>query len=72
LRLNQVPFLEQAKVAFGSLNSESDNIPDETRGANLEAIYTWNENFRSLIGFDFKDAGPIRRAISFTSIRLFR
>jgi vitamin B12 transporter len=55
LRLNQVPFLEQAKVAFGSLNSESDNIPDETRGANLEAIYTWNENFRSLVGFDFKD-----------------
>ncbi len=55
LRLNQAPFLEQARVAFGALNSESDHIPDETRGANLEAIYTWNESFRSLVGFDFKD-----------------
>jgi vitamin B12 transporter len=55
LRLNEVPFLAQKEVPFGSLNSETDHIPDETRGANLEAIYTWAEGFRSLVGFDFKD-----------------
>jgi vitamin B12 transporter len=55
LRLNEVPFLAQEEVPFGSLNSETDHIPDETRGANLEAIYTWAEGFRSLVGFDFKD-----------------
>jgi vitamin B12 transporter len=55
LRLNAQPFPEQKKVPFGSLNSESDHIPDETRGANLETIYTWALGFRSLVGFDFKD-----------------
>jgi len=55
LRLNAMPFPEQARVPFGSLNSESDHIPDETRGANLETIYTWAQGFRSLVGFDFKD-----------------
>jgi vitamin B12 transporter len=55
LRLNEVPFLTQKQVPFGSLNSETDHIPDETRGANLEAIYRWAEGFRSLVGFDFKD-----------------
>ncbi len=55
LRLNALPFLEQARVPFGSLTSESDHIPDETRGANLEAIYTWVPGIRSLAGFDFKD-----------------
>lgn len=55
LRLNALPFLEQAHVPFGSLTSESDHIPDETRGANLEAIYTWAPGLRSLAGFDFKD-----------------
>jgi vitamin B12 transporter len=55
LRLNEVPFLEQKKVPLGSLTSETDHIPDETRGANLEAIYTWAEGFRTLVGFDFKD-----------------
>jgi vitamin B12 transporter len=55
LRLNEVPFLEQKEVPFGSLNSETDHTPDETRGANLEAIYTWAEGFRTLMGFDYKD-----------------
>jgi vitamin B12 transporter len=55
LRLNALPFLEQARVPFGSLTSESDHIPDETRGANLEAIYTWAPDIRTLAGFDFKD-----------------
>jgi outer membrane receptor protein involved in Fe transport len=55
LRLNALPFREQARVPFGSLHSESDHIPDETRGANLETIYTWVPGFRSLAGFDFKD-----------------
>jgi vitamin B12 transporter len=48
LRLNAVPFA-------GNRTSETAHIPDETRGANLETIYTWAEGFRSLIGFDFKD-----------------
>jgi vitamin B12 transporter len=48
LRLNAVPFAHNR-------TSETDHIPDETRGANLETIYTWAEGFRSLIGFDFKD-----------------
>ena len=39
LRLNQLPFPQQAQVPLGSLTSEVDRIPDETRGANLEAIY---------------------------------
>jgi vitamin B12 transporter len=55
LRLNEIPFLEQKEVPFGSLNSETDHIPDETRGANIEAIYTWAVGFRTLVGFDFKD-----------------
>jgi vitamin B12 transporter len=55
LRLNQLPFPEQAQVPFSSLTSEVDHVPDETRGANLEAIYTWTPGFRSLVGFDFKD-----------------
>src|SRR5690242_3077799 len=48
LRLNTIPFA-------GNPTSETDHIPDETRGANIETIYTWAEGFRSLIGFDFKD-----------------
>jgi vitamin B12 transporter len=55
LRVNEVPFIQQAQVAFGSLQSENDHVPDETRGANIEAVYTWNENIRTLVGFDFKD-----------------
>ena len=62
LRLNELPFPEQTQVPFGSLNSESDHIPDETRGANLEAIYTWAPGFRSLVGFDFKDRWVHSRA----------
>lgn len=55
LRLNTTPFLEQTVVPFGSLSSETDHVPDETRGANLEVVYTWAEGIRSLMGFDFKD-----------------
>jgi vitamin B12 transporter len=55
LRLNQLPFPEQAQVPLGSLTSEVDHVPDETRGANAETIYTWAPGFRSLMGFDFKD-----------------
>ncbi|MBF6558905.1 MAG: TonB-dependent receptor [Candidatus Binataceae bacterium] len=55
LRLNTTPFLEQTVVPFGSLSSETDHVPDETRGANLEAVYSWAEGSRSLMGFDFKD-----------------
>jgi hypothetical protein len=35
LRLNEVPFT-------GSPFAETDDIPDETRGGNLDAVYTWN------------------------------
>ncbi len=55
LRVNELPFPEQALVPFSSLTSEVDHVPDETRGANAEAIYTWTPGFRSLVGFDFKD-----------------
>jgi vitamin B12 transporter len=48
LRLNNSPFA-------GSPSSESDNIPDETRGGILEGIYTWSHEFRTLMGFSFLD-----------------
>jgi vitamin B12 transporter len=48
LRINSVPF---ARNPF----AETDDIPDETRGGNLEAIYTWARGVRTLMGFDFLD-----------------
>jgi vitamin B12 transporter len=48
LRLNATPFT-------GNPSSETDHIPDETRGGNLEAIYTWAKGIRTLVGFDFLD-----------------
>ncbi len=48
LRLNETPFA-------GSPSSESDHIPDETRGGILEGIYTWSHEFRTLAGFSFLD-----------------
>jgi vitamin B12 transporter len=48
LRLNELPFTSNP---FG----ESDHIPDETRGGNLDGIYTWNNHFRTLVGFEFLD-----------------
>lgn len=45
LRLNELPFA-------GSPYAETDHIPDETRGGNLDAVYTWNPTFRTLVGFD--------------------
>ena len=48
LRLNNEPFA-------GSASSESDGIPDETRGGILEGIYTWSRRFRTLAGFSFLD-----------------
>ncbi|HXZ87000.1 MAG TPA: TonB-dependent receptor, partial [Candidatus Binataceae bacterium] len=48
LRVNDVPFAT-------SPSSETDHIPDETRGGNLEAIYTWTQNLHTLVGFDFLD-----------------
>src|SRR5215469_162601 len=46
-RINKVP-------SPGLPNSESDDIPDEIWGSNLEAIYTWFTGFDTLAGFDFK------------------
>jgi vitamin B12 transporter len=34
--------------------SEIDRIPEETRGANAEAVYSWCKGWRTLTGFDFK------------------
>src|SRR5262249_29816427 len=47
IRLNQTPFT-------GFEGSEIDNIPEESRGAQIEAIYAWNERFRTVAGFDFR------------------
>ncbi|HYB90030.1 MAG TPA: TonB-dependent receptor [Candidatus Binataceae bacterium] len=48
VRVNAPPFAE-------STYFEDDSIADETRGGNLEAIYSWTANFRTLVGFDFLD-----------------
>ncbi|HKN15254.1 MAG TPA: TonB-dependent receptor [Candidatus Binatus sp.] len=56
LRLNAPPFA--AGTVFGTPYFETDSIPEETRGGNSEAIYTWPAGlpgFRTLIGFDFLD-----------------
>jgi vitamin B12 transporter len=34
--------------------SEVDRIPEETRDANAEAVYSWFKGWRTLAGFDFK------------------
>jgi outer membrane receptor protein involved in Fe transport len=39
----------------GNPSSEDSYIPDETRGGNLEGIYSWTPNLRTLVGFDFLD-----------------
>jgi len=48
VRINEVPFT-------GFAGSEVDRIPDETRGGELNAVYTWAKGIRTLAGFDFKD-----------------
>ena len=48
LRVNEVPFSD-------SPFAETDHIPDETRGGNLDTVYTWNTILRTLVGFDFLD-----------------
>jgi vitamin B12 transporter len=47
IRINKTP-------SPGLTNGESDDIPDEIWGSNLEAIYTWFDGFDTLAGFDFK------------------
>jgi vitamin B12 transporter len=48
LRENSYPF-------EGFLFQDTSHIPDETRGANIDGIYTWNPMLRTLVGFDFLD-----------------
>ncbi|HKV53527.1 MAG TPA: TonB-dependent receptor [Candidatus Binataceae bacterium] len=48
LRLNEVPFAANPSL-------EIDHIPDETRGTNLESLYTWSKDFRTLVGSEFLD-----------------
>ncbi len=71
IRINQ--FFDPA-----NLTAESDYFPDEIRGTNLEAIYTWAPDFRTLAGFDFKDRWARSGdnlsipAFGFQAITLFR
>lgn len=69
IRLNDTPYA-------GNPSSEDDRIPDEMRGANAEAIYAWNNDWRSLAGFDFKDRWVRSDSISVfppsTFVSLFR
>jgi vitamin B12 transporter len=53
LRLNAPPF--PGGLVFATPYFETDSIPDETRGGNAEALYTWAPAWRTLVGFDFKD-----------------
>ncbi len=48
IRINKTP---STAIPLG----ESDDIPDEIRATNAEAIYTWMQGFSTLAGFDFKD-----------------
>jgi vitamin B12 transporter len=53
LRLNAPPF--PGGMVFGTPYFETDSIPEETRGGNAEAIYSWAPGWSTLAGFDFKD-----------------
>jgi vitamin B12 transporter len=68
VRLNDYPFP-------GSDSSESDDIPDESRGSNLQTVYTWAPGTRTLVGFDFLDqwarAGTNYVSPSFSSLTVF-
>src|SRR5271163_486626 len=48
IRINKRP------TAAPLTNGESDDIPDEIWGNNMEAVYTWCRGFDTLLGFDFK------------------
>lgn len=48
LRLNDYPY--QGNPSF-----EFDRIPDEMRGADVQANYSWANGWESVAGFDFKD-----------------
>ncbi len=50
VRLNFPPYVGNTGFEL----SEVDRIPEETRGANAEAVYSWCEGWRTLAGFDFK------------------
>lgn len=70
IRVNSTPY-------DGNLLTEQDHIPDEIRGFNLEALYTWREGFDTLAGFDFKDRWARSSSDIFTppgppSISVFR
>ncbi|MFZ0677708.1 MAG: TonB-dependent receptor [Candidatus Binatus sp.] len=56
LRVNAPPF--PGGLVGGVPYFENDSIPEETRGGNAEAIYTWPHSFsgfRTLVGFEFLD-----------------
>src|SRR5208282_4439633 len=53
LRVNAPPF--PGGIVLGVPYFETDSIPEETRGGDAEAIYTWAAGFRTLAGFEFLD-----------------
>ncbi len=48
VRLNSYPFPSDP-------SSERDHDPDEMRGTNGQAVYTWAPGWRTVVGFDFED-----------------
>lgn len=48
IRLNEVPFADSNEF-------QTDSIPDETRGNKIDAVYSWNSQQQSLLGFEFLD-----------------
>ncbi len=68
IRINNYP--DPGDPAF-----ETSDIPEETRGANLEAVYTWAKGIRTVAGFDFKDrwlrSGDLFSEFNSTSVTVF-
>lgn len=58
IRLNEVPF---ATFDF----QEVDNIPEENRGFQAQAVYSWTKNIRTIIGFDFRSLWARSDSFSF-------
>lgn len=69
VRLNDLP-----EPSYPS--TQIARIPDEIRGGNTEAVYTWAPSWRTVIGFDFKDRWARTYDLfsfpGFTSLTIFR
>jgi len=58
IRVNEVPF---STFDF----QEVDNIPEENRGAQIQGVYSWNKNIRTIAGFDFRSLWARSDSFSF-------